>query len=50
MMNNGFHVILKTLLVLKIFNILLWLFDNVKKPGLIRKVRLFSKLMTSQSD
>ena len=38
---------LTVLLVLKIFKFLWWLFDQVKNPGLIRKIRLTSKFMKS---
>ena len=48
MMKNAFYFIWKTLLALKIFRFLCWLFDHVKKPGLIRKMRLASKFMTWQ--
>ena len=47
-MKNAFYFILKALFVLKIFKLLSWLFGHVKKPGLIRKIRLISKFMTSQ--
>ena len=47
-MKNAFYFILKALLVLKIFKFLYWLFGHVKKPGLIRKIRLLSKVMTPQ--
>ena len=39
---------LKALFVLEIFKFLSWLFDYVKN-GLIRKLRLTSKFMTSQA-
>ena len=47
-MKNAFYFILKALLVLKIFKFLYWLFGHVKKPGLIRKIQLLSKVMTPQ--
>ena len=47
MMKNAFYFTLKALFVLKIFKFLSWLFGHVKN-GLIRKIRLISKLMTSQ--
>ena len=43
MMKNSFYFILKALFVLKIFNFLF-----IQKNGLIRKIRLISKCMTSQ--
>ena len=46
-MKNAFYFTLKALFVLKIFKFLAWLFGHVKN-GLIRKIRLISKLMTSQ--
>ena len=48
-MKNAFYFILKTLLVLKIFKFLSWHFGNVKKPSLIRRIRLISKFKTSQT-
>ena len=42
-MKNSFYFILKALFVLKIFNFLF-----IQKNGLIRKIRLISKCMTSQ--
>ena len=47
MMKNAYYFISKTLLVVKIFKFLCWLFGRVKN-GLIRKIRLTSKLMTMQ--
>ena len=47
MMKNAFYFTLKALFVLKIFKFLSWLFGHVKN-GLIRKIRLISKLMTAQ--
>ena len=44
---NAFYFILKAPFVLKIFKFLSRLFDHIKK-GLIRKIRLISKLMASQ--
>ena len=49
MMKDAFYLILKTLIVLKIFECLPWLFVYVEKKDLIRKIRLFSKFTTSQS-
>ena len=49
MMKNVFYFIVKALFVLKAFKFLSWLFGHVKRPGLIRKIKLISKLMTSQS-
>ena len=43
---NGFYFTLKTLFVLKIFTCLNFLI--MQKNGLIRKLRLISKFMTSQ--
>ena len=48
MMKNSFCFILKALFVLKIFEFLSRLFGHVQKNGLIRKLRLISKFMTSQ--
>ena len=48
-MKDAFYLILKTLIVLKIFECLPWLFVYVEKKGVIRKIRLFSKFTTSQS-
>ena len=48
MMKNSFCFILKALFVLKIFKFLSRLFGHVEKNGLIRKLRLISKFMTSQ--
>ena len=48
MMKNTFFFILKVLFVLKIFTYLSRLFGMQKKNGLIRKIKLISKLMTSQ--
>ena len=45
MMKNAFYFILKTLFVLKIFKFLFW---SCWKNGLIRKIRLTAKFMTSQ--
>ena len=49
MMKNAFYFTLKALVVLKIFKFLSQLFDHVEKNGLIRKIRLIFKFMTSQS-
>ena len=43
-----FHFILKALFVLKIFKFLSRLFGHVRKPSLIREIRLTSKFITSQ--
>ena len=48
MMKNVFHVISKTLFVLRIFTFFTKLFGNLEKNGLVRKIRLISKFMTSQ--
>ena len=48
MMKNALYFILKVPLVLKILKFLCWFFGHVKKPGLIRKIWLVSKFMTSQ--
>ena len=48
MMKNTFFFILKVLFVLKIFTFLSRLFGMQKTNGLIRKIKLISKLMTSQ--
>ena len=48
MMKNAFYFILKTLLVLKIFKFLSWLFWSCWKNSLIRKIRLISKFIKSQ--
>ena len=45
-MKNGFYFILKFLSVLKIFKLLSWLFGHI---GLIKKIRLISNFMMSQS-
>ena len=47
-MKNAFYFILKAFFVLKIFKFLSRLFGHVGKNGLIRKIRLTSKFMTSQ--
>ena len=49
MMKNAFYFILKGLFVLKTLKFLSWFFAHVEK-GLIRKIRLISKFMTSQPD
>ena len=49
MMKNAFHFISRALFVLKIFKLLSWIFGHIEKSGLIRKIRLVSKFMTSQS-
>ena len=43
---NGFYFLLKFLLVLKVFNLLSYLFGYVEKNGLIRKTRLIPEFMT----
>ena len=48
MMKNAFYFTLKALFVLEIFNFCLEFLDKYKN-GLIRKVRLISKFITSQS-
>ena len=48
MMKNAFYSILKALFILKIFKFLSWRFGHVEKNGLIRKISLVSKFMTSQ--
>ena len=49
MMKNALDLILKTLFVLKSFKSFSWIFRHVaRKNGLIRKLRLISKLMTTQ--
>ena len=48
MMKTAFYFTLKALLVLKIFKFLSWIFGHVKN-SLIRKIRLISKFMTSQT-
>ena len=48
MMKNAFYFTLKALSVLKIFKFLSWLSGHVKS-GLIRRISLISKFMTSQS-
>ena len=47
-MKNAFYIILKAFFVLKIFRLLSWIFGLKKKNGLIRKIRLAWKFMTSQ--
>ena len=49
MMKNAFHFTLKSLFVLKIFKFCLD-FLVMWKNGLIRKIRLISKFMTSQPE
>ena len=49
MLKDAFYLIIKALIVLKIFECLPWLFVYVEKKGVIRKIRLFSKFTTSQS-
>ena len=49
MMKNAFYFIFKALFILKIFKFLSGLLGYVEKKGLIRKIRLVSKFMTSQS-
>ena len=47
-MKNAFYFILRALSVLKIFKFLSYLFWSFRKNGLIRKIILTSKFMTSQ--
>ena len=47
MMKNAFYFMLKAIFALQIFTFLPYLFDHVEN-GLIRKLRLISKYMTSQ--
>ena len=46
-MKNAIYFTFKALSVLKVFKFLSWLFGHVEN-GLIRKIRLISKFMTSQ--
>ena len=48
-MKNAFYFILKVLSILNIFKFLHGLYGHVEKNGLIRKIRLISKSMTSQT-
>ena len=48
MMENVFYFVLKALFVLKIFKFLSRHFLSCRKNGLITKIRLTSKFMTSQ--
>ena len=48
MMKNVFYFTSKVIFIRKIFKFFSWLFGHVMKNGLIRKVRLISKFMTSQ--
>ena len=48
MMKNAVYFTLKALFVLKIFKIFVLTFWSCGKNGLIRKIRLISKFMTSQ--
>ena len=48
MMKIAFYLILKALFVVKIFKFLSWLFGHVEKMAWLRKIRLISKIMTSQ--
>ena len=48
MMKNAFYFISQALFLLKIFKFLSWHFSQVEETGLIRKIRLISKLLTSQ--
>ena len=45
-MQNGFYFMLKALFV--IFKLFIFTFWSCRKNGLIRKIRLISKFMTSQ--
>ena len=49
MVKNAFYSILKAPFFLKIFKFLSWFFCSRRKNGLIRNIRLISKLMTSKS-
>ena len=49
MMKNVVYFILKAIFVLKICKFLSWLFRSCSKIGLIREIRLTSKLMKSQT-
>ena len=49
MMKIYFYFILKALFIFKIFKFLSWLFWPITGHGLLGKLRLISKLMTSQS-
>ena len=49
MMKNAFYFILKALFFLKIFKVFVLTFWSCRKNGLIRKKRLISKFMASQS-
>ena len=46
-MNNAFYFTLKALFVLKVFKFLCWFLGHYKN-GLIKKISLISKLLTSQ--
>ena len=48
-MENAFYFFLKALFSLKIFKLLLRHFGHIEKNGLIRKIRLTSNFMTSQT-
>ena len=48
MMKNALNVILNAPFALKIFKFLPWLWGDVEKIGLIRKIKLISKFVTSQ--
>ena len=47
-MENAFYFILKALFILEIFQFFVTTFWSCRENGLIRKVRLTSKFMTSQ--
>ena len=47
-MKNAFYFMLKALFILKIFKVLSWVLGHEGK-GLIRKLRLISKFMASQT-
>ena len=47
-MKNAFHFIIKALFVLKIFKIFVLTFWSCRENGLIGKIRLISRFMTSQ--
>ena len=48
MIKNVFYFVLKALFILKIFRFLSRHIGHLEKNGLIRKIRLTSKIMTSQ--
>ena len=48
MIKNAFYFILKALFFLEVFNFCIMNFWSCRKNGLIRKIRIISKFMTSQ--